>query len=259
MGDRTRLQQVALNLVSNAIKFTEQGSVSLWVDVGRRNVVVAVSDTGMGIPVAEQEIIFDEFRQSKRRHAARLRRYGPGAGDQPAAGGVARRADRLAVVGDGRGRLDLLLHPADPRTGRGRAADTDQPRPGRAAAGRARRRGGTLQDHLAGHGFTVETLSIDGHPNWLAQIVMSPPGAVVLDYEPAAERGWELMQHLKLNPAPREIPVLFYRISEDRDSGAVLALDYLAKPVDDEALMRALARQGIACESSQRENRVGRR
>jgi len=98
----------------------------------------------------------------------------------------------------------------------------------------------------------VETLGISGNPNWLAQIVMSPPGAVVLDYAPAAERGWELMQLLKLNPATREIPVLFYTISEDQDSGAVLALDYLAKPVDDEALMRALARQGIACESSQR-------
>ena len=75
----------------------------------------------------------------------------------------------------------------------------------------------------------------------------------MLDYEPAAEHGWELMQLLKLNPATREIPVLFYTISEDQDSGAVLALDYLAKPVNDEALMRALARQGIANESKQRQ------
>ena len=57
------------------------------------------------------------------------------------------------------------------------------------------------------------------------------------------------MQYLKLNPATRKIPVLFYTISEDQDSGAVLALDYLAKPVDDEVLMRAFPRQGIACES----------
>ena len=85
LGDRTRLQQVALNLVSNAIKFTEQGGVSLWVEVGRKNVVVAVSDTGMGIPVDEQESIFDEFRQSTH-HAPRLRGHWTGAGHQPAVG-----------------------------------------------------------------------------------------------------------------------------------------------------------------------------
>ena len=65
-GDRTRLQQVALNLISNAVKFTKSGTITLWAEVGKQQVVVAVSDTGMGIPQAEQEIIFDEFRQSER-------------------------------------------------------------------------------------------------------------------------------------------------------------------------------------------------
>ena len=252
VGDRTRLQQVALNLVSNAIKFTEQGSVSLWVDVGRRNVVVAVSDTGMGIPVAEQEIIFDEFRQSKR---AAWRGYGGmGLGLAISRRLVELHGGQIGLLSsgtDGAGSTFYftlpILAPAEVEPqipiNRDQVVLLLTERAGEAAR---------LRDHLAGRGFTVETLSIDGHPNWLAQIVMSPPGAVVLDYEPAAERGWELMQHLKLNPATREIPVLFYTISEDQDSGAVLALDYLAKPVDDEALMRALARQGIACESSQR-------
>ena len=66
LGDRTRLQQVILNLVSNAVKFTEQGSVSLWVEIGKKEVVIAVSDTGLGIPAAEQETIFNEFKQSER-------------------------------------------------------------------------------------------------------------------------------------------------------------------------------------------------
>ena len=252
VGDRTRLQQVALNLVSNAIKFTEQGSVSLWVDVGRRNVVVAVSDTGIGIPVAEQEIIFDEFRQSKR--AARRGYGGMGLGLAISRRLVELHGGQIGLLSsgtDGAGSTFYFTLPilapveVEPQIpiNRDQVVLLLTERAGEAAR---------LRDHLAGRGFTVETLSIDGHPNWLAQIVMSPPGAVVLDYEPAAERGWELMQHLKLNPATREIPVLFYTISEDQDSGAVLALDYLAKPVDDEALMRALARQGIACESSQR-------
>ncbi len=72
-GDRTRLQQVVLNLVSNAIKFTERGYVRLWAEVGRQQVLVAVTDSGMGIAPDEQGFIFDEFRRSER---AAQRGYG---------------------------------------------------------------------------------------------------------------------------------------------------------------------------------------
>ena len=65
-GDRTRLRQVTLNLLSNAVKFTEEGSVSLLVMQPDEHVLVEISDTGMGIPPEEQEIIFDEFRRSDR-------------------------------------------------------------------------------------------------------------------------------------------------------------------------------------------------
>ena len=65
-GDRTRLRQIALNLVANAVKFTDTGSVSLWVETSQEQMVVAITDTGIGISMAEQEFIFDEFRQSER-------------------------------------------------------------------------------------------------------------------------------------------------------------------------------------------------
>ncbi len=65
-GDRTRLQQITLNLVSNAIKFTSKGWVMLQVTVQNNQVEVAVRDTGLGILPAEQVWIFDEFRQSDR-------------------------------------------------------------------------------------------------------------------------------------------------------------------------------------------------
>lgn len=212
LGDRTRLQQVALNLVSNAIKFTEQGAVSLWVEVGRKHVMVAVSDTGMGVPVAEQEIIFDEFRQSER---ATRRGYG-GMGLGLA---ISRRLMELhdGQIGllssgaDGAGSTFYFTLPIIAPAGeepqmpvnRGQAVLLLTERAGEAA---------NLQKHLAGRGFAVEALTVSEHPNWLAQVVMSPPAAIVLDYEPAAERGWELMQLLKLHPATLDIPVLFYVI-----------------------------------------------
>ena len=65
-GDRTRLQQVLLNLISNACKFTNQGSVTLAVDQQPGLVTFSVTDTGLGVPVNEQESIFDEFSQSQR-------------------------------------------------------------------------------------------------------------------------------------------------------------------------------------------------
>ncbi len=65
-GDRTRLRQVTINLLSNAVKFTEQGSVSLTAHYDGAQVVVEISDTGLGIPKDEQDLIFDEFRRSER-------------------------------------------------------------------------------------------------------------------------------------------------------------------------------------------------
>ncbi len=63
-GDRTRLRQVALNLVNNAVKFTARGGVTLRVYADAQALTVEIADTGLGIPRAEQDVIFDEFRQS---------------------------------------------------------------------------------------------------------------------------------------------------------------------------------------------------
>jgi signal transduction histidine kinase len=65
-GDRTRLRQVALNLVANAVKFTQRGAGRLTVDAQPKAVTVSISDTGRGISPAEQALSFDEFRRSER-------------------------------------------------------------------------------------------------------------------------------------------------------------------------------------------------
>jgi PAS domain S-box-containing protein len=87
VGDPVRLRQVILNLVGNAIKFTEKGEVVLRVEVESPNpgslenteqdadisLHFAVSDTGIGIPPEKQELIFEPFSQAD---TSTTRRYG---------------------------------------------------------------------------------------------------------------------------------------------------------------------------------------
>ncbi len=62
-GDEDRIQQILLNLLGNALKFTESGEVRLSAVVQDGWVEVAVADTGIGIPQDKQERIFDAFEQ----------------------------------------------------------------------------------------------------------------------------------------------------------------------------------------------------
>jgi len=65
-GDERRLKQALFNLISNAMKFTPAGnSISLNARVENGDVILAVADTGIGIPAADQERIFEKFERGK--------------------------------------------------------------------------------------------------------------------------------------------------------------------------------------------------
>ncbi len=73
-GDPARLRQIVFNLLSNALKFTEQGGVTLRAEVvGTDRLRIAVRDTGIGIPIDKQEAIFESFKQVD---AGTTRKYG---------------------------------------------------------------------------------------------------------------------------------------------------------------------------------------
>jgi two-component system sensor histidine kinase/response regulator len=78
LGDPIRLRQILVNLVGNAIKFTEQGDVVVRVSVDRREngsilLHLAVSDTGIGIPHEKRDSVFQAFEQGD---GSRARKYG---------------------------------------------------------------------------------------------------------------------------------------------------------------------------------------
>jgi signal transduction histidine kinase/DNA-binding response OmpR family regulator len=77
-GDPVRLRQILVNLISNAVKFTEAGEVVLWVqrdktEGERVTVHFTVTDTGVGIPLDKQSKIFESFTQAD---ASTTRRFG---------------------------------------------------------------------------------------------------------------------------------------------------------------------------------------
>lgn len=64
-GDRRRIRQIMLNLVSNACKFTEAGSISLLLKHQNHEVLFVVKDTGPGIAPEDHDAVFETFRQTK--------------------------------------------------------------------------------------------------------------------------------------------------------------------------------------------------
>ncbi len=70
-GDRLELRRVITNLVSNAIKFTDQGSIKVSLSHNDSEVLVQVEDTGIGISPQEQETIFQRYHQGNHRRSGK--------------------------------------------------------------------------------------------------------------------------------------------------------------------------------------------
>jgi signal transduction histidine kinase/AraC-like DNA-binding protein/ABC-type sugar transport system substrate-binding protein/DNA-binding LytR/AlgR family response regulator len=250
-GDRTRLRQIALNLISNAIKFTARGEVNLIVKTGAGSVTVSVRDTGLGIPPAEQQVIFDEFRRSER---SITRGYG-GLGLGLA---ICKRLIDLhgGTIGlhstgqeDAGSTFYFTLPTVEPPAQSQKqhaAALADQSvlvLTNRSGAGER------LRDHLRQRGFEVHIALMDEPASWQSRLAVSPPSVVVLDVSVASDHGWRVLRAIKGNPATQGIPVLFYALSPD--SGSVLELDYLTKPIELAELTRALDQHWLLADTKQ--------
>lgn len=64
-GDKRRLRQVLLNMISNAVKFTPEGTVTVTARRTESNILIAVKDTGIGIAASDQYLVFESFKQAK--------------------------------------------------------------------------------------------------------------------------------------------------------------------------------------------------
>ena len=248
-GDCLRLRQVILNLVNNAIKFTSQGEVTLSVSVSDDTMTVTVRDTGLGIPQEEQAVIFDEFRQSER---TTTRGYGGlglglaickllvemhqgciGVRSSGEEWGGSEFYFTLPVMRDTLLPMlsDNVYEAAPPQLVWLFAEDIAK--------------GQILQEHIGHQDIEFVTHVISAEENWRTLLTDGAPDAVVLDKAVTAKLGWEIVRMFKDNPQTSHIPVLFYTLDEDDNTGALLELDFLTKPINTVNLTELLSNRGL--------------
>ncbi|MFF1872442.1 ATP-binding protein [Kitasatospora herbaricolor] len=220
-GDEVMLTRILRNLLSNALKFTEQGEVRLDVATdrapdGSELVVLTVTDTGVGIPVEEQERIFEEFYQVRGPH--QRGRSGTGLGLPY----VRRVAELLGgaltlVSAPGRGTTVTLRLPAVP------PALRTPPAAGAAPAKLAVLV--TVDDDPAFRTgarpvlaeIAERVVEVPRSADALAAVRRERPDAVLLDLHMPAPDGYQLLADLAADPLLRDVPALVLTSARSAD------------------------------------------
>ena len=254
--DRVKLARVVQNLVANAIKFTESGHVRVAARAsGADGLRLEVEDTGIGIPEAMREGIFDEFAQL--RNPERDRTKGTGLGLAICRRLVVAMGGEIAVAtppGRAGSTFRVTLPPA--RVARDGASPRPR-RPDREAPGRARHRGEVLvvEDHepsrvllqrlLRNSGLAVRSAA-DG-AEALRAIEASRPDLVLMDLMMPVMGGLEVLRTLRASPGTRDLKVII--LTGDlggRDDAPAPAVEgataLLSKPVEVPMLLDLLDR-----------------
>lgn len=249
--DKTRIRQVLLNLLSNAAKFTEQGSITVRACVVGAMVQIDVQDTGIGIAPEHHALVFEEFRQVE---DAFTRSYqGTGLGlpicqrmvelhggtlwmtstlgvgstfsftlplaptSIPASAAVAVRQELVGDAPPAASLPTIVVIDDDPDAQR------------------------IVREHLA-H-VPCEIVPVLASDQALAVIRLHCPQLILLDLEMPAPNGWEILRQVRSDPALAPIPVVIYSVADQSaQQVAIGQADYLVKPVNEALLVAAVQR-----------------
>ncbi len=283
--DPKRLLQILKNLLSNAFKFTEKGSVEISVrlvdegwsadhpvlDEARSVVAFSVQDSGIGISVDKQRMVFEAFQQADAGTARKYGGTGLGLAISREIAGLLGGEIRLASM-PGEGSTFTLYLPL-----RYRGADNDTGSPGLPRAAESRepseaasarvaleqvpddrdlieegdpvlliveddpRYASILRDLARAKGF--RTVIAARGADALRLVRDHPPTAITLDIFLPDMLGWTLLARLKQDSGTRHIPVQIVTVEEERHQSIERgAFSYLAKPGTPETIDSALDR-----------------
>ncbi|MGB5534658.1 MAG: response regulator [Thiogranum sp.] len=257
--DITKLRQSLLNMLSNAAKFTHEGTVTLRAAREKADGVdwltFSVSDTGIGIPADKLEHVFEAFSQAD---SSTTRDYGGTGLGLP----ISRRFCQMlggdltvrSNVGEGTTftmRVPVLLPGIDAET---LVEVTPVTTDAELEAIRATGAGRTLlvidddpeardivERFFRKDGFRVVTAGSGEEGLRLAHKLK--PAAITLDVLMPDMDGWSVLRALQVDPVLRDIPVVMLSVVDDKSKGYALgATNYLTKPVDRDLLHHTLAR-----------------
>jgi CheY-like chemotaxis protein/two-component sensor histidine kinase len=251
--DRARLRQVIVNLLSNACKFTDHGTITLTAsgeldEAGQKWVRFEIADTGRGIKPEELETLFVRFKKLSARQ-----------GNQSGTGlGLVISKELVGLMGGtiscssefGKGSVFSVRIPATLREAEGVQPAAVQP----LAPVIARQRPTVLiidddpamceliERFLGSKGYNVVSAG-DGSQG-VALARDRQPAVITLDVIlPGGQTGWEVLGQLKSDSRTAQIPVVIITSLEDSRHGYALgAADYIVKAIEWDGLLRSIKR-----------------
>jgi signal transduction histidine kinase/CheY-like chemotaxis protein len=247
-SDLTKLRQTLFNLLSNAAKFTERGTVTLEVeDLPPARLRFRVKDTGIGMSPEQLGKIFSAFGQAD---SSTTRKFGgTGLGLVISRKFCEMMGGSIVVSSEaGRGTTFEVELPRDAEepaaAGVVPAAAEGDPRAEVLVIDDDADAGDLLRRALEKHGYRVLVATSGARGLELAR--RAKPAAITLDVMMPGMDGWSVLAALKSDPATAHIPVIMVTILQDRPLGFALgASDYLTKPVDASKLHEVLAAHHI--------------
>lgn len=247
-GDRDKLIQVMVNLISNAVKFTPSGVITCSISRKKNEIVTGITDTGIGIAPADHAAVFEQFKQV----------VGDTLTDKPKGTGLGLPICKEIVEHHG-GRIWLKSE-----IGKGSTFYFALPVPKQAAIqpihlddlvkqlkeqmaqSRFKLNGNhatilvvddddsirsLLQQELGEAGYLIEEAS--NGKEALAKIRNHRPDLVILDVMMPEMNGFDVAAILKNDPKTMDIPIIVLSIVQDKARGYRIGVDrYLTKPID---------------------------
>ena len=257
-GDKDRLIQVLINLISNAVKFTEKGSITCRARKRHSEIIISVIDTGMGISPADQPKVFEKFKQ-----------VGDTLTDKPKGTGLGLPICKQIVEHHG-GRIwveselkkgskfsfTLPIHTdlpvqvnmmdMDTLVKQLQRTVTTQPSSTKNTANKTvlvvdnealiRQ---LLRQELESRGYQVREAK-DGLEA-IKLIKQERPDLITLDVMMPEMNGFDVAAVLKNDPSTMDIPIIILSIIEDHERGYRLGIDkYITKPFESEQLLQEI-------------------
>ncbi len=243
-GDRAKLRQILLNLLTNAVKFNRDGGrvdVEAWLEGGE--FVVSVKDTGIGIRKEDLPKVWMEFERIGDEERRSIE--GTGLGLSVTKRLVELHGGRIWVESEyGKGSTFTFTIPAEgvppvKREIKVKPAAIHEEYPLVLVVEDNDQLRELIMSYLRRSGYSV--VGVGSGEETLEMARRLKPFAITLDLMLPDRDGWEVLRELKKDPETREIPVVIVSALDDMKKGFSLgACEYITKPVDKETLLNAL-------------------